>query len=217
LSTVVLDTRATRAATRPRRPRAALKALLATIKAYDAYTGGHSERVAHYAGTIAERLGLDAELVDLARKAGYVHDIGKICLPEWVLNKLGPLSDDERELVKRHPEMGAKILTGRRGMDAVVPAVLHHHERWDGTGYPHGLAGEAIPLGARIVFVADAFDAMTSNRPYGRVLSHDEAVAELERCARADFDPEVVAAMVSAKTLGSLDHTDGNVSKLLAS
>jgi putative nucleotidyltransferase with HDIG domain len=216
LSTVFVDQRAPRATTRPRRPRAALRALLATIKAYDAYTGGHSERVAHYAGAIAERLGLDHEFVDVVRKSGYVHDIGKICLPEWVLNKPGPLSSEERELVKKHPAMGAKILSGRRGMDAVVPAVLHHHERWDGGGYPSGLTGEAIPLEARIVFVSDAFDAMTSNRPYGRVLTPAEAVVELERCSGADFDPTVVEALTGAWAEGALDHWTGNVHKLLA-
>jgi putative nucleotidyltransferase with HDIG domain len=213
--TVLIDQRAPRTATRPVRRRAALRALLATIKAYDAYTGGHSERVAHYAGTIAERLGLDIAHVDVIRKAGYVHDIGKICLPEWVLNKPGPLNKEERELIRRHPGMGANILSGRRGMDEIVPAVLHHHERWDGAGYPAGLAGEDIPREARIVFVADAYDAMTSNRPYGRVLTSDEAAEELERCAGAEFDPRVVEALVTARASGAFTHEIGNIQKLL--
>jgi putative nucleotidyltransferase with HDIG domain len=216
LSTVVTGERAPRTTARPRRPRAASRALLATIKAYDAYTGGHSERVAHYAGAIGERLGLDLDHVDIVRKAGYVHDIGKICLPERILNKPGPLSADERELIQKHPAMGARILTGRRGMEAVVPAVLHHHERWDGAGYPSGLSGEAIPLNARIVFVSDAFDAMTSNRPYGRVLTTDEAVRELQRYSGSDFDPAVVNALVEARERGDLDSWTHNIQDLLA-
>jgi putative nucleotidyltransferase with HDIG domain len=216
LSTVVVEQRVPRTTTRPRRPRAALKALLATIKAYDAYTGGHSERVAHYGGAIAERLGVDHEQVDVVRKAGYVHDIGKICLPEWILHKPGPLTNEESELVKKHPAMGARILSGRRGMDDVVPAVLHHHERWDGAGYPNGLSGEDIPLNARIIFASDAFDAMTSNRPYGRVLTTEEAVVELERWSGADFDPTVVAALVEAIAAGDLDHWKVDIHKLLA-
>jgi putative nucleotidyltransferase with HDIG domain len=216
LSSILVDHRVTRAPTRARRPRAALRALLATIRAYDAYTGGHSERVAHYAGAIAAEMGLEEELADTVRKAGYVHDIGKICLPEWILNKPGPLSNDERKLVMKHPEMGAKILTGRRGMDSVVPAVLHHHERWDGDGYPSGLAAEDIPLEARIVFVSDAFDAMTSNRPYGRVLSIEEAVVELRRCAGSDFDPNVVDALMRARGVGNFDDTKDSIERLLA-
>jgi putative nucleotidyltransferase with HDIG domain len=216
VTTVLMDQRAAHPATLPVRRRAALRALLATIKAYDAYTGGHSERVANYGGTIAEQLALDPGEVDVIRKAGYVHDIGKICLPEWLLNKPGPLNKDEVNLFKRHPVMGANILSGRRGMDAVVPAVLHHHERWDGAGYPAGLSGEAIPLAARIVFVADAYDAMTSNRPYGRVLNPHEAMKELERCGGAEFDPTVVSALVMAEAAGSLGHETGGIEKLLA-
>jgi putative nucleotidyltransferase with HDIG domain len=216
LSTVLIDQRASRPATRPVRRRVALRALLATIKAYDAYTGGHSERVAHYGGTIAEQLALDPEDVDVVRKAGYVHDIGKICLPEWVLNKPGPLNKDELDLVKRHTVMGANILSGRPGMDAVVPAVLHHHERWDGAGYPAGLSGEDIPLAARIVFVADAYDAMTSNRPYGRVMTQDEAMKELQRSGGAEFDPGVVNALVMAGASEALGNETGGIEKLLA-
>jgi putative nucleotidyltransferase with HDIG domain len=216
LGTILIEQRNFRSATRPVRRRAALKALLATIKAYDAYTGGHSERVAGYAGILATRLGLDSETTDVIRKAGYVHDIGKICLPEWVLNKPGPLNEEERELIKKHPAMGASILSGRRGMDGVVPAVLHHHERWDGDGYPTGLAGDDIPLEARIVFVADAYDAMTSNRPYGRVLTPEEAVVELERCSEAEFDPEVVNALLAAASADALGDAPGGIERLLA-
>jgi putative nucleotidyltransferase with HDIG domain len=216
MGTILIDQRATRPATRPVRRRAALKALLATIKAYDAYTGGHSERVARYAGIIAASLGLDGDRTDVIRKAGYVHDIGKICLPEWILNKPGPLNEEERELIMKHPAMGASILSGRRGMDDVVPAVLHHHERWDGAGYPTGLAGDDIPLEARIVFVADAYDAMTSNRPYGRVLTPDEAAVELERCSEAEFDPQIVDALLLAGGTDSLDDAPAGIEKLLA-
>ena len=215
MTTAVIDQRRTRVAVRPRRTRAAMRALLTTIRAYDAYTGGHSERVAHYSGTVAARLGLGSDRIEIAQKAGYVHDIGKICLPEWVLSKPGPLNAEERALIKRHPAMGARIISGRPAMETVVPAVLHHHERWDGKGYPDGLVGEAIPLEARLVFVADAFDAMTSNRPYGRVLTPEEAVVELERCAGADFDPTVVAALIEARTAGALEEPQLDINRLL--
>lgn len=173
----------------------ALNVLLTTVDNYDAYTGGHSERVAGYAGQIARLLGLSYASVDLVRRAAFVHDIGKILIPDSIVQKPGSLTAEEREVIKLHPELGAKMLARRPQTRDLAPIVLRHHERWDGQGYPHGLKGNEIPIEARIIFVADAFDAMTTERPYGRVLSHQEAGAELRRCSGHDFDPQVVRAM----------------------
>ena len=179
----------------PRQSKRVLEVLLTTIDDYDAYTGGHSERVARYAAQIGRLLGLSYATVDLIRRAAFVHDIGKILIPDSIVNKSGALTDEEREIVRMHPELGARMLARRPAMRDLAPIVLAHHERWDGHGYPRGLAGTAIPMEARVIFVADAFDAMTSERPYGRVLTFREAGAELRRCAGADFDPQVVRAM----------------------
>jgi HD-GYP domain-containing protein (c-di-GMP phosphodiesterase class II) len=141
-------------------------------------------------------MGLAQELVELTRLAASLHDLGKLAIPEEILRKPGPLTDAERLVLERHPQIGYRMLESL-GVDPVADWVLHHHERWDGAGYPSGLAGEAIPLGARVIFVADAFDAMTSDRVYRRKLSIDDALAELERCAGTQFDPNVVAAAVT--------------------
>ena len=173
----------------------ALAILLTTVDDYDKYTGGHPDRVARYAGQIARLLGLSYTTVDLVRRAAYVHDIGKILIPDSIVQKPGSLTDDEREVIKLHPELGARMLTRRSQTRDLAPVVLSHHERWDGQGYPHQLKGTEIPIESRIIFVADAYDAMTTERPYGRVLSPQEARAELSRCSGHDFDPQVVRAM----------------------
>jgi putative nucleotidyltransferase with HDIG domain len=164
------------------------------VDARDTYTGSHSERVADLAARIAQRLGCDDEQVELTRLAGSLHDLGKLAIPEEILRKPGPLTDAERLVLERHPQIGFRMLESL-GVDPVAEWVLHHHERWDGVGYPDGLAGEDIPLGARIIFVADAFDAMTSDRVYRRRLSIDDALAELERCGGTQFDLTIVAAL----------------------
>jgi putative nucleotidyltransferase with HDIG domain len=161
----------------------------------DAYTGRHSYVVAELAARVANLLGLDAEEVELVRLAGSLHDLGKLAIPEEILRKPGPLSDAELLVLRRHPQIGFRMLRSL-GVEPVSTWVLHHHERWDGRGYPHGLGGEDIPLGSRILFVADAYDAMTSDRVYRSHLDHDTAVAELERCAGTQFDPQVVAVFV---------------------
>jgi diguanylate cyclase (GGDEF)-like protein len=163
----------------------------------DGYTGSHSERVAAIAGAIAERLGLPAAGVELARVAGGLHDLGKLAIPEEILQKPAELTTAEWLVVQRHPQIGHRMLEGL-GPSPVAEWVLHHHERWDGSGYPDGLAGDEIPLGARIVFVADAFDAMTYGRLYRAPLAREEALAEIERCAGAQFDPDVVRAFFGA-------------------
>ena len=172
----------------------AAASLAKAVDARDTYTGSHSERVADLAARIAQRLGCDDEQVELTRLAGSLHDLGKLAIPEEILRKPGPLTDAERLVLERHPQIGFRMLESL-GVNPVAEWVLHHHERWDGAGYPDGLAGEEIPLGARIIFVADAFDAMTSDRVYRRRLSIEDALAELECCGGTQFDPAIVAAL----------------------
>jgi diguanylate cyclase (GGDEF)-like protein len=174
----------------------AAASLSQAVDARDAYTGSHSERVADLAVRIAGRLGLDLETIELTRIAARLHDLGKLAIPEDILRKAGPLLDAERLVLERHPQIGYHMLESL-GVQPIAEWVLHHHERWDGSGYPFGLAGEDIPLGARIIFVADAYDAMTSDRTYRRRFSPEDAIAELERCAGAQFDPEVVSAFAA--------------------
>jgi len=171
----------------------AAASLAKAVDARDTYTGSHSERVSQCAARIAVRLGLDVEQVELTRLAGSLHDLGKLAIPEEILRKAGALTDSERLVLERHPQIGFRMLDSL-GVDPVASIVLHHHERWDGTGYPDGLRGDLIPLGARIIFVADAFDAMTSDRVYRASLSREEALAELERCSGTQFDPAIVDA-----------------------
>jgi putative nucleotidyltransferase with HDIG domain len=171
----------------------AAASLAKAVDARDAYTGSHSERVGELAARIAVRMGADPELVELIRLAGSLHDLGKLAIPEEILRKPAPLTDAERMVLERHPQIGFRMLESL-GVDPVAEWVLHHHERWDGAGYPDGVYGEEIPLGARIIFVADAYDAMTSDRVYRRRLTTHDALAELQRCAGTQFDPDVVAA-----------------------
>ncbi len=173
----------------------AAASLAKAVDARDTYTGSHSERVSELAARVAARLGIGAEQVELTRLAGSLHDLGKLAIPEEILRKPGTLTDSERLVLERHPQIGFRMLDSL-GVDPVADLVLHHHERWDGAGYPDGLAGERIPLGARIIFVTDAFDAMTSDRIYRPKLSSQAALAELERCAGTQFDPGIVAAFV---------------------
>ena len=162
----------------------------------DAYTGRHSFAVGELAARVAVRLGLEPADVELTRLAGRLHDLGKLAIPEEILRKRGALTAEERRLLERHCQIGFRMLDSL-GVEPVARWVLHHHERWDGGGYPSGLAGEDIPLGARIIFVADAFDAMTSNRVYRLGTSRERALAELERCAGSQFDPEIVEAFAA--------------------
>jgi diguanylate cyclase (GGDEF)-like protein/putative nucleotidyltransferase with HDIG domain len=175
----------------------AAASLARAVDSRDAYTGSHSERVSALAEKIAEQLGLTAEEIELTRLAGSLHDLGKLAIPEEILRKPSGLTDAERIVLERHPQIGYRMLESL-GVDPIADWVLHHHERWDGTGYPDGLAGEEIPLGARIIFVADAFDAMTSNRLYRDPVPIRQALREVERCSGSQFDPQVVSAFLIA-------------------
>src|SRR5437763_2369756 len=168
-----------------------IRTLAATVDAKDSYTHGHSERVAAYARAIAEALGLRQLEVETIELAGLLHDIGKIGVPDAVLLKPGRLDPDERALIMQHAALGAKILADNPALLPLVPLVRHHHERWDGGGYPDGLAGEAIPLGAAIIAAADTFDTMTTNRPYRAAPGWEKARAELARCSGSQFHPRV--------------------------
>jgi diguanylate cyclase (GGDEF)-like protein len=172
----------------------AAESLAKAVDERDAYTGSHSQRVGEYSARIARRLGADEPAIELTRLAGNLHDLGKLAIPEDVLRKPDGLSDAERLMLERHPQIGYRMLESL-GVQPVAEWVLHHHERWDGAGYPNRLAGDKIPLGARIIFVADAYDAMTSDREYRKAMPQRDAIAELERCAGTQFDPAVVKAL----------------------
>ena len=172
----------------------AAESLAKAVDERDAYTGSHSQRVGDYSARIARRLGAEEPAIELTRLAGNLHDLGKLAIPEDVLRKPSTLSEVEKLMLERHPQIGFRMLESL-GVQPVAEWVLHHHERWDGAGYPNKLAGDQIPLGARIIFVADAFDAMTSDRAYRRAIPERDALAELERCAGSQFDPEVVKAL----------------------
>jgi len=158
----------------------------------------HTVQVAHLAQLVAQSLGLDAVACSNVRAAGLAHDLGLIFIPDAIVNKPGPLDEGELARVRQHPAIGAEILAGFPGLETAVPAVLHHHERWDGTGYPDGLAAEAIPIEARILAVADAFSAMTTRRLYADPLTLEEASRELDLNAGTQFDPACVEAFHTA-------------------
>src|SRR5215468_747673 len=181
----------------------AAASLARAVDARDVYTGSHSQRVAELAARTARRLGLPDEEVELTRLAASLHDLGKLAIPEEILRKPGPLTEPERIVLERHPQIGFRMLESL-GVDPVADWVLHHHERWDGSGYPDGLPGQNIPLGARIIFVADAYDAMISERVYRRRVSSEEAIAELYRCAGSQFDPNVVTALAEELALDAV-------------
>ena len=176
----------------------AIRALALALDARDPYTAGHSERVSAIAVGIGRQLRLDDEQLEVLRLGALLHDIGKIGVPDEVLRKPGALTAPEFELIKHHPALGARILRSVPFLARHIPIVELHHERPDGKGYPHGLAGDEIPLLARIAHVADAFDAMTSARAYRPARSPGEALSELWRCAGAQFDAEVVQALAGA-------------------
>ncbi len=174
----------------------AAESLAKAVDARDAYADGHAARVAELAERIATRLDLDANDVELVRIAGGLHDVGKLAVPDEILRKPEPLTDAERLTLERHPQVGYRMLESL-GADPIADCVLHHHEHWDGAGYPDGLHGDDIPLGSRIVAVAEAFDALTSDCAYRKKLTVDAALAELEESAGKQFDPQAVAALTA--------------------
>lgn len=173
----------------------AAKNLVQFVDARDPSTAMHSQVVSAFTEAIGIELELDPAMIDHLRLAGLLHDIGKIGLPDAILRAPRKLTDEEFETVKKHPEFGRSLLDGI-GIEPVDDWVLHHHEHWDGSGYPHGLAGEEIPLGSRIILVADAFEAMTADRPYRKAQTREFALAELRANAGTQFDPAVVDAFV---------------------
>ncbi|MBN0047952.1 HD-GYP domain-containing protein [Streptomyces actuosus] len=175
-----------------------IRALVQAVDLKDGYTRGHSERVGRASVMIARELGLDAQRVEVLRFAGVLHDVGKLGVPTRLLRKDGPLTPEERRVIELHPEYGHEIVRGISFLGEARSAILHHHERLDGRGYPYGLAGPQIPEPARVVAVADAFDAMTSTRSYRRARPVSAALEELRRCAGAQFDPRMVDALVRA-------------------
>ncbi len=168
-----------------------IRAIANTIDAKDEYTKGHSERVAEYAYTLAKALGFNKREADNMRLIGILHDIGKIGVPDSILNKAGKLTDEEYEIMKTHSSVGANILKEITYPPCLGVGAKYHHERYDGRGYPSGLKGDEIPYIAKIIGVADAYDAMSSNRVYRNRLTDDEILNEIERCKGTQFDPEI--------------------------
>ncbi len=183
---------------------ATIYALTAAIDAKDHYTFGHSQKVAQYATSLASKLALDKSHVEIIREAALLHDIGKIGIPESILTKTGRLTNEEFEVVKQHVEMSITIIKHLPSMNHVIPAVIGHHERWDGKGYPRGLKGENIPLAARCLAITDAFDAMTSNRPYRSSLSINTALNEIEKNMGTQFDPLIANIFIKLVRDGSI-------------
>ena len=176
--------------------RDAVEALAIALLERDRYTGEHSESVVEMAGAVARSLGLSARQVDDVCEAALLHDIGKVGIPDAILNKPGPLTPDERLVMAEHPVIGERILRSIGGFAPVAKIVRHEHESFDGSGYPDRLRGHDIPIGSRIILACDAYHAMTSDRPYRARMSHENAFTELTRCAGRQFDPDVTAALV---------------------
>jgi HD-GYP domain-containing protein (c-di-GMP phosphodiesterase class II) len=181
-----------------------IKSLASALEYRDPYTRGHVDRVSHYAKLVAAQMGLDDEMVAKAETAAILHDIGKIGIADSILKKDGPLDKDERREMDTHAEKGSRMLPSQC-LSFALPAILHHHERWDGKGYPWQLAGKKIPVVARILSVVDAFDAMTTDRPYRKGLAIQEAIAEIAKGSGSHFDPEVADAfMIVIKKHGAI-------------
>jgi HD-GYP domain-containing protein (c-di-GMP phosphodiesterase class II) len=185
--------------------RVVVSALSHAIEARDPYTRGHSARVSAFAEVIARRLGWRSSRLAALRLGGQLHDVGKLNLDASVLQKPGPLDEKERAEIRRHPVAGARLIRPFTALRPALPCVLFHHEHWDGNGYPSGRSHEHIPPGARILGVADAFDAMISTRPYRQALSISSALAEVRACAGTQFDPAVVRAFLGAWAEGDFD------------
>ena len=174
----------------------AVAALVAALTAKDPSTSAHTDRCSWYSGHLAEALGLNEDEISTVRLASLLHDVGKIGVPDEVLFKAGPLNEDEWAVMKQHPAAALHVLREIRTIHEATPAILHHHEHYDGSGYPHGLKGGDIPIASRILLVTDAFDAMTSDRPYRKAMPAEAAIEELKRHSGSQFDPAVVEAFL---------------------
>ncbi len=188
-----------------------LATLSAALEARDPYLRGHSTRVTAIAESLARRLGWRGERLDALRLGASLHDVGKIAVDAGVLRKPGALTDDELAQIRTHPTAGARLIEGFEDFRPALPYVRHHHERWDGEGYPDRLAGEEIPIEARLLGVADAFDAMTSDRSYRAALSVEQALAELQRCSGTQFDPALAEKFIEAWRTGDIADPDAPV------
>lgn len=186
-----------------------VEALAESIEKKDSYTGGHTKRVVHYSLCIASQMDLTFEELERVKLGALLHDVGKIGIEDKILRKDSPLDQDEWKVMQRHPMLGADILGRVEGLKDVIGAMKFHHERWDGKGYPDGLKGESIPLIARIVAVADAYDAMVSTRPYRKGLNPDFAYREITRYSGTQFDPAVVTAFQKAYEQDGLKRSKG--------
>lgn len=173
-----------------------IESIVEMLEAKDSYTRGHSTRVAHYTLQVAEKMKLSKEDIELAHFSGHLHDIGKIGVPDGILLKTSRLSEEEYIEIKKHSEYGYNILEKVSSLKNMAKVVRHHHERWDGKGYPDNLEGEKIPLISRIIGVVDAFDAMTSTRSYRKALSYDAAIKELKKHKWSQFDGDIVDIFV---------------------
>lgn len=166
------------------------------VDARDSYTAGHSNRVVDYSLAIGKKLNMTEESINQLYLAALMHDIGKIGISDLILHKSAKLSDEEYEIIKSHPQIGTDILKSVEAFDVLLPSILHHHERYDGRGYPDNLSAEAIPLNARIIAIADTFDAMTSDRPYRKALSTEKAINEIEINKGKQFDPHIASIFI---------------------
>jgi HD-GYP domain-containing protein (c-di-GMP phosphodiesterase class II) len=181
-----------------------IRTLAAAIDAKDPYTRGHSERVASYSMALSRHLGLKQDEVFRIHIAAILHDVGKLGIKDGILNKPGGLSDDEFEIMRQHPSIGAQIMSPIRMLKDIIPGIRNHHETWDGTGYPDRLKGDQIPMVARIIGVADTFDAMTTTRPYQKAMTLDYVLAKMRSMSGSRFDPLVIDAFLAAVEAGDI-------------
>ena len=174
-----------------------IKSIAFALDAKDPYTHGHSMRVTLYSLALGKELNLPDEILEEIETAGLLHDIGKIAIPEKILLKPGKLTEEEFDVIKTHPALGEKLVLSIEKLTIISNWLKYHHERYDGKGYPDGLVGEAIPISARIIAIADTYDAMTSNRAYRSALSHQEAIDEIKRCSGTQFDPNLAELFIN--------------------